>query len=173
MARATSNLFCLLGAAVLSVAILAPLDLTPSLAVRPAQAAAQTKIGEAKTHDRRASETKTDDATPATAPASGAAPPYEPQLLRLSELLGALSYLGDLCGPHQGDVWRARMSALLNAEAKTQLRKERLAGAFNRGFNGYALTYRQCTPNARAIISRFLTESSEIARDVARRYGPS
>jgi uncharacterized protein (TIGR02301 family) len=110
---------------------------------------------------------------PADTPPADAAPPYEPQLLRLAELLGALAYLQDLCGHHQGDIWRTKMAALLNAEAKTPLRKERLAGAFNRGFHGYALTYRLCTANAQAIISRFLTESREIARDVAHRYGPS
>jgi uncharacterized protein (TIGR02301 family) len=110
----------------------------------------------------------------ATNPApSDAAPPYEPQLLRLSELLGALAYLQDLCGRHQGDIWRVKMAALLDAEAKTPVRKERLAGAFNRGFRGYALTYRLCTPNAQAIISRFLEESGKIAHDVARQYGPS
>jgi uncharacterized protein (TIGR02301 family) len=101
------------------------------------------------------------------------APPYEPQLLRLAELLGALAYLQDLCGGHQGDVWRQKMAALLDAEAKTPVRKERLAGAFNRGFQGYALTYRQCTQNAQAVIDRFLDESGKIARDVARQYGPS
>ena len=36
-------------------------------------------------------------ATPPPA-AEGPPPPYEPQLLRLSEILGALSYLRDLCG---------------------------------------------------------------------------
>lgn len=112
-------------------------------------------------------------AKPAEPPPDNAAPPYEPQLLRLSEMLGALAYLQDLCDHHQGDVWRAKMAALLNAEAKTPLRKERLAGAFNRGFHGYALTYRLCTANARAIIGRFLTESRQIAHDVAHRYGPS
>ncbi len=107
-------------------------------------------------------------------PAPGdVAPPYEPQLLRLAELLGSLAYLQDLCGGHQGDVWRQKMAALLDVEAKTPLRKERLAGAFNRGFRGYALTYRQCTQNAQAVIDRFLEESGKIARDVARQYGPS
>jgi uncharacterized protein (TIGR02301 family) len=102
------------------------------------------------------------------------APPYEPQLLRLSELLGSLAYLQDLCGKHQdGEIWRAKMAALLEAEAKTPVRKERLAGAFNRGFRGYALTYRICTPNAHAIIRRFLDETGKLADDVAHRYGPS
>lgn len=105
--------------------------------------------------------------------ASDVAPPYEPQLLRLAELLGALAYLQDLCGSHQGDVWRQKMASLLDAEAKTPVRKERLAGAFNRGFQGYALTYRQCTENAQAVIDRFLDESGKIARDVARQYGPT
>lgn len=101
------------------------------------------------------------------------APPYEPQLLRLSELLGALAYLQDLCGHNQGDVWRGKMTALIDAEAKSPVRKERLAGAYNRGFKGYALTYRLCTPNAQLIIERFLTETTEIAHDVARHYGPT
>ena len=101
------------------------------------------------------------------------APPYEPQLLRLSEMLGALAYLEELCGHRQeGQLWRSKMAALLDAEAKTALRKERLAGAFNRGFRGYALTYRLCTPNAQAIIDRFLAESGKLAHEVAHRYGP-
>jgi len=100
-----------------------------------------------------------------------AAPPYEPQLMRLSEILGTLTYLRDLCGAKDGDTWRGRMSALLEAEAKSGSQRERLAGAYNRGLRGYSITYRVCTPNAQAIISRFLEEASRIARDVASRYG--
>ncbi|MGA3302982.1 MAG: TIGR02301 family protein [Methylovirgula sp.] len=102
-----------------------------------------------------------------------AAPPYEPQLLRLSELLGALAYLQDLCGQHDGAVWREKMSTLLDAEAKSPVRKERLAGAYNRGFKDYSITYRLCTANAQAIIGRFLNESIDISHDVVRQYGPS
>lgn len=113
------------------------------------------------------------DESPAPAAAPEVAPAYEPQLLRLAEMLGTLAYLQDLCGRHHdGQIWRAKMAALLNAEAKTSLRKERLAGAFNRGFRGYALTYRLCTPNAHAIIRRFLTESGKLAHGIAHRYGP-
>jgi uncharacterized protein (TIGR02301 family) len=112
---------------------------------------------------------------PGTNPAAAEepAPPYEPQLLRLSELLGALTYLQDLCGGQGGQVWRDKMTALMDAETQSELRKERLAGAYNRGFTGYELSYRQCTPNAQAIISRFLDESGKIARDVSHRYGTS
>jgi uncharacterized protein (TIGR02301 family) len=121
-----------------------------------------------------AANAKPDDKNAPGEPANVDVPPlYEPQLLRLSELLGALSYLQDLCGHDQGDVWRGKMTALIDAEAKTPVRKERLAGAYNRGFKGYALTYRLCTPNAQLIIQRFLNETTEIAHDVTRHYGPS
>jgi len=103
----------------------------------------------------------------------GPPPPYEPQLLRLSEILGALSYLRDICGARDGDAWRAKMAALLDAEAKTQTRRERLAGAFNRGFRGYEVIYRSCTPNAETVIGRYLTEGGRIARDINYRYGAS
>jgi uncharacterized protein (TIGR02301 family) len=116
----------------------------------------------------------TNSAQPGATPAAEEpAPPYEPQLLRLSELLGALTYLQDLCGGESGQVWRDKMTALMDAETQNEVRRERLAGAYNRGFNGYELSYRQCTPNAQAIITRFLDESSKIARDVTHRYGTS
>ena len=46
-----------------------------------------------------------------------------------------------------------------------------LAGAFNRGFGDYALTYRTCTSNATEVIAHYLEESGHIARDIAGRYG--
>jgi len=98
-------------------------------------------------------------------------PPYEPQLLRLAEVLGALSYLRDLCGDKDGDKWRENMRALMEAEAQTQARKERLAGAFNRGFRGYETVYRSCTSNAQVIIERMLDEGTKLSDDVANRFG--
>jgi uncharacterized protein (TIGR02301 family) len=99
------------------------------------------------------------------------APPYETQLLRLSEIMGALAYLRDLCGDGDGGEYRARMATLLDAEAGAQERREKLAGAYNRGFRGYETTYRVCTPNARATIGRFVEEGGRIARDISYRYG--
>ena len=60
-----------------------------------------------------------------------------------------------------------------DAEAKTSTRKEHLAGAYNRGFHGYEISYRVCTPNAQTIIKRFLAEGEKIAHEVANRYGAS
>jgi uncharacterized protein (TIGR02301 family) len=65
------------------------------------------------------------------------------------------------------------MQALIDAEAKSPLQKERIAGRFNRGFQGYRQSYRGCTKNARAVINRFLAEGSRLAHEVVDRYGAS
>jgi uncharacterized protein (TIGR02301 family) len=102
---------------------------------------------------------------------------HEPRLLRLAEILGALSYLQDLCKEREtqagGQIWRAQMTALMEVEGTTPARKERLAGAYNRGFRGYEFSYRSCTANAQAIIARFLDESGRIAHEIAPREGSS
>lgn len=98
--------------------------------------------------------------------------PYEPQLLRLSEILGALAYLRELCGaPKEGEELRKQMSALLDAEASTAARRARFAGAYNKGFRGFELTYRTCTANAELVVERYLAEGAQIAREVASRFG--
>jgi uncharacterized protein (TIGR02301 family) len=107
----------------------------------------------------------------APAPAAEPPPPYEPQLLRLSELMGALAYLREICGGHDSDAYRAKMASLLEAEAKSETRKESLAGAYNKGFRDYQLYYRVCTPAAREVIARYLDEAAKISSDVATRYG--
>ncbi len=115
-------------------------------------------------------------ARPQAAPATPASPaeqaiPYEPQLLRLAEILGSLSFLRDLCGAGDGDRWRAQMAALIGSEGTTEGRKERLAGAFNKGFRGFEQSYRTCTPNAELVITLYIDEGERIARDVSSRYG--
>jgi uncharacterized protein (TIGR02301 family) len=105
--------------------------------------------------------------------AAGAAPPapYQAQLVRLSEVLGALTFLRDLCPEKDGAEWRDKMSALLEAEAPSGPRRESYVAAFNRGFHGYELTYRACTENARGASARFLDEAAKISRDVSYRFG--
>jgi uncharacterized protein (TIGR02301 family) len=115
---------------------------------------------------------RTPQAAPAPAPPPQAdVKPYDPQLLRLAEILGALTYLRGLCGENDADAWHKRMQTLLAAEGTTAIRKDRLAGAFNRGVEGYSLSYRTCTVNAHMIIERFLAEGSQIAKDVENRFG--
>jgi uncharacterized protein (TIGR02301 family) len=113
------------------------------------------------------------DTKTAPAPETEPARPYDPEILRLAEILGALTYLDTLCASNPQGDWRAKMQALLEADAKTAARKERLAGSYNRGFRDYERTYHLCTPNAQAIIGRFLAEGAGIAHAVVNRYSTS
>jgi uncharacterized protein (TIGR02301 family) len=97
--------------------------------------------------------------------------PYDPQLVRLSEVLGGLSFLRDLCGDGDGEDFRSKMSQLRDSAAPAGLRRQKLTAAFNRGFRGYELTYRSCTPNARLVIARYLEEAERLSQDVVTRYG--
>ncbi len=110
---------------------------------------------------------------PAPEPAKAAETPpqpYDAQMQRLTEILGGLSYLRDLCGDGDGDYWRSK-AAQLQAEAPQGAKRLKLTAAFNRGFRGYELTYRACTPNARQVIARYLAEAEKVSREVTTRYG--
>ena len=98
------------------------------------------------------------------------APIYDEKLLRLSEILGALSFLRDLCGQSDGPTWRDEMSALLTAEKPAPQRRARLIARFNHGFETFNAVYRSCTPSAELSIARYLSEGAALASDVRGRY---
>src|SRR5262245_10916543 len=87
-------------------------------------------------HAQRASE------SPAGNPPQiqGGPAPFEPDLMRLSEILGALQYLRTLCGAKEGQKWRDQMQALLDAEAQTADRRSRMVANFNRGYRSFQQT---------------------------------
>lgn len=89
--------------------------------------------------------------------------PYDDRLLRLSEILGAVHYLRELCGANDGQLWRDRMTELMNAEGSSALRRARLTRSFNQGYRSYSRTYVACTPTAQTAISRFLAEGVQIS----------
>ena len=108
---------------------------------------------------------------PSPSPARVEPPPYEANLLRLAELMGALAYLRDLCHDGDGAEFRERIAKLIGSDPRPQEAKDQLAGAFNRGFDSYRLTYRVCTSNAQATILAYLDETARLAKEVASRYG--
>lgn len=105
-------------------------------------------------------------ATQAAGQATVATPdsrPYDERLMRLSEILGAVHYLRELCGSTDGQAWRDRMKELMDAEGSTALRRAKLTRSFNNGYRSYSRTYNSCTPSALTAINRFLAEGVEIA----------
>lgn len=108
---------------------------------------------------------------PASAAAETALPPYEPELLRLAEILGAVHYLRELCGADEGQTWRGLMEKLIDAENPTSERRAGLVERFNRGYRGFEQTYHDCNETALWVIDTYMSEGAEIARRVASRYG--
>ena len=107
----------------------------------------------------------------ATALPAAAAPdskPYDDRLFRLSEILGAVHYLRELCGAEEGQQWRERMAELVQSEGSTALRKAKLTRSFNKGYQSYSRTYNTCSPSAQSAINRFITEGATIADTLVR-----
>ena len=94
--------------------------------------------------------------------------PYDDRLFRLSEILGAVHYLRELCGAEEGQQWRERMSDLLQSEGSSALRKAKLTRSFNKGYQSYSRTYNTCSPSAQNAINRFLAEGATIADTLVR-----
>jgi uncharacterized protein (TIGR02301 family) len=102
--------------------------------------------------------------------AQSARAPYEGDLQRLAEIMGALHYLRPLCGANESQTWRNEMQALVEAESPAGERRDRLVASFNRGYRAFQQTYRTCTPAADLAIRRYLDEGAKIARDITARY---
>jgi uncharacterized protein (TIGR02301 family) len=96
--------------------------------------------------------------------------PYDPDLQRLAEILGALHFLRGICGYEEGQKWRGEAQALINAETPAGKRHDDMVESFNRGYIGFQQSYRTCTPAAKIVIRRYLEEGAKIARDITARY---
>lgn len=108
---------------------------------------------------------------PAPAPVAVPAPPYEADLLRLSEILGAMHYLRELCGAQEGNQWRDEMEKLLDTEQPDAAARARMIDRFNRGYASYKSVYLSCTPAASEASDRYLDEGAKIAAEMTARYG--
>jgi len=99
------------------------------------------------------------------------APPYEPDLMRLSEIMGALHFLRPLCGETDDPDWRSRMETLLVVETRDENRRRRFIERFNQGYRGFSAIYRNCTSSASTAMGQYILEGEAIIRRVSSRYG--
>jgi uncharacterized protein (TIGR02301 family) len=109
-------------------------------------------------------------AAPAQPAAQDEPTPYDGDLERLSEILGALHFLRGICNTDEGQKWRNEAQALIDAEAPSGNRRDDMVASFNRGYRGFQQTYRNCTPAADIVIRRYLEEGAKLARDITARY---
>ncbi len=98
-------------------------------------------------------------------------PAYDAQMMRLSEILGALHYLRELCDAKEGQLWRGKMEELISKEEPTDERKAQMIARFNQGFRGFRETYRECTGSAVEANNRYLKEGAKLALEIPSRFG--
>jgi uncharacterized protein (TIGR02301 family) len=104
------------------------------------------------------------------APAGAVEAPFEANLMRISEVLGSLHFLRNLCG-EKGNQWRGEMEKLIAAENPDPARKAQLTASFNRGYRSFEGTYSSCTASAMEAISRYMKEGEALTRDTAVKFG--
>lgn len=103
-------------------------------------------------------------------PARAVEAPFETRLLRLSEVLGSLHYLRNLCGDRTNQ-WRDEMEALLAAESPEPAMRARYISSFNSGYRSFGAAYTTCTQSARVAAERYRVEGATLSREIALRYG--
>ena len=97
--------------------------------------------------------------------------PYQADLTRLSEVLGAASYLDGLCsGPTAAD-WRGKMASLLDAQGFDGPSRRPYVEAFNRGQRTFSAAHRRCTPAARTVLQRYFAEGAQLSDRIGQRFG--
>ncbi|MBH0238513.1 TIGR02301 family protein [Methylobrevis albus] len=101
------------------------------------------------------------------APAHAEETEFTGDVLRLAEVLGALTHLDGLCGGGDGAVWRAKMQALIDAETPQPETRRRYVDVFNRANRTYAALYLGCSDRARAAIDRLLDEGGRVTGRLA------
>jgi uncharacterized protein (TIGR02301 family) len=104
------------------------------------------------------------------APPQPASTPYDHDLQRLAEILGALHFLRGICGSNEGQKWRNEAQALIDAEAPAGERHDQMIASFNHGYRAFQQSYRTCTPAADFAVRRYLDEGARIAREITARY---
>lgn len=98
-------------------------------------------------------------------------PAYDAQMMRLSEILGSLHYLRELCGANEGQQWRELMQQLIRTESPTPERQAEMTNRFNRGFRAFRETHRECTDAALEANNRYIFEGIKISSEIPARYG--
>jgi uncharacterized protein (TIGR02301 family) len=93
--------------------------------------------------------------------------PYEQKMMRLSEVLGAMHHLRNICGAREGQLWREQMIRLLDAEAPSPARRARLVRQFNKGYQTYQRSYQTCTDSAGIEASKFASEGALLSQSLA------
>ena len=96
-------------------------------------------------------------------------PPYQPQMERLVNILGALYFLQPLCEISRNN-WLDEAKELIALEKATKDREQRLYGSFNEGYQSFARIYTNCTPAAKNIMMLYLSEGKTLSKYIHTKF---
>jgi len=96
-------------------------------------------------------------------------PPYQQEMERLANIMGALYHLDELCLNSTID-WRQEFADLMELDEVDEDRQERLTAAFNNGYLDFSRLHVRCTANAETVTRRFVVEGAEITKNIHTRF---
>lgn len=110
------------------------------------------------------------EGAPPAPPADADEPaPFDTEMARLANVLGALHYLRNICG-EAGNQWRIEMDALMTDGRYEGERRRRMTAAFNDGYRAFSGTYVACSPRAAQAAEEYRREGSLLAARLATRF---
>jgi uncharacterized protein (TIGR02301 family) len=108
---------------------------------------------------------------PAQSRAAAQPSPYDVDLMRLSEILGALTWLDGLCGAPDAGAWRQSMERIIVAQRMDADDRRRYVDVFNRGHRTFAAVHRGCSEQTRWVIDRYMREGTMLVEKLETRFG--
>ncbi len=101
------------------------------------------------------------------APAPARADKLTDGIGRLSEILGAIHHLRDICGANDGPLWRNKMIDMINVAELDAAQRQTMITHFNDAFYQARTRYPMCTRDAAKRANMLFDEAHQLAARLA------
>ena len=95
---------------------------------------------------------------------------YNNKFYRLSEILGSLHYLQNLCYK-KNMIWRISMIELIHDTKFDTKTKSQFYAAFNNAYRSFSLNYHQCTASSKWAHENYRLEAKKLIDELLHDYG--
>lgn len=101
------------------------------------------------------------------APLPAKADAIQSGLTRLSEILGSIHHLRDVCGANDGPLWRNKMIDMINIANLDQNKRQAMISHFNDAYYDARTRYPMCTRDAARRANTLFDEAHQLAARLA------
>lgn len=88
-------------------------------------------------------------------------------LMRLSEILGSVHHLREVCGANEGALWRNKMIDMLNVADLDAAARQAMISHFNDAYHGAQRSFPACSASAAAKANALFDEARRLAGRLA------